>query len=99
KSQTFGLQLNNKHNFFNDYNADKELFNTGQRGFGKLESKNNKAYLSYSKQLIYFNGKRKVHLVSLIEENILLNSAKSVRSDSTKILLLVCLFSIFLSWF
>lgn len=98
KSQTFGLQLNNQHNFFNDYNADEELFNEGQRGFGELEGKNDKTYLSYSNELTYFNGKRKVYLVSLMEEGVLLNSARTVRADSTKILLLVCLFSIFLSW-
>src|SRR5690606_22435543 len=98
KSQTFGLQLNKQHNFFYDYNANPKLFNADQRGFGKLEGKNNKSYLSYSKQLTYFNGKRKVYLVSLLEEDVLLNSAKAVRADSIKILLLVCLFSIFLSW-
>src|SRR5690606_33682598 len=49
-------------------------------------------------ELTYFNGQRKVYLLSLMEEDVLLNSARAVRADSTKILLLVCLFSIFLSW-
>ncbi len=98
KSQTFGLQLNNQHNFFNEYNTNLEFFNADQRKFGELEGKNNKTYLSYTKGLTYFNEKRNIYLVSLMEEDILLNSARAVRSDSTKILLFICLFSIFLSW-
>lgn len=98
KAQTFGLQLKNQHNFFNDYNVTPKFINADQRGFGKLKGINNNTYLSYSKELSYFNSKRKVYLISLMEEDVLLNSARNVRADSTKILLLVCLFSIFLSW-
>src|SRR5690606_12324637 len=83
KSQTFGLQLNNQYNFFNEYNANPGLFNESQRGFGELKGINNKTYLSYSKELSYFNGERKVYLLSLMEEDVLLNSARAVRADST----------------
>src|SRR5690606_37088971 len=68
KSQTFGLQLNNQHNFFNEYNTNLEFFNADQRKFGELEGKNNKTYLSYTKGLTYFNEKRNIYLVSLMEE-------------------------------
>src|SRR5690606_6045119 len=39
KSQTFGLQLNNQHNFFNEYNISPDFFNTDQKRFGELEGK------------------------------------------------------------
>src|SRR5690606_15485576 len=56
-------------------------------------------YLSFVKEFSYFKGLRKVYLVTALEENALLRSARIVRTESIQTLLWVCLFSLLLSYF
>ena len=99
KSQQFGLQVNKDHNFFKNFNINETLLNSTKEGFIGLKTANESTYLSYIKPLSYFQGKQKIHLVSNIEENVLLKSARSVRASSIKILILVCLISVLFTWF
>ena len=99
RSQQFGLQTKEFQNFFSDYNIEENSIAPLKEGFEQLTKSPEGNYLSYLKELPYFDGKRKIFLISNMEQNILLKNALTVRSESIQTLLWVCLFSILLSWF
>lgn len=95
KSQKqFGLQTGKGYNFFTDFMIARDKVVRQERYFGRLEDLQDHTYLSDIKELTYFQGKRKVYLISAIEQNILMQSARAVRADSIRTLLWVCSFSI-----
>src|SRR5690606_38719698 len=97
KAIEFGLQTGTNQNFFNDFNVDKTAVLSKQ--FKELNNSSKTNLLSYFKEITYFKGTRKLYLVSTVRDSILMRSAKLVRSESFKILLVVCFFSIVVSWF
>ena len=99
RSRQFGQQTRKFQNFYSDFNVPYSSQNPPKDGFHQLTGQNHSSYLSYFKGLPYFDGKRKIFLISNMDQNILLKNALSVRSDSIQTLLWVCLFSILLSWF
>ena len=99
RSQQFGQQTRKFQNFYSDFNVDDSSQTPPKDGFQQLTGQNGSSYLSYFKELPYFDGKRKIFLISNMDQNILLKNALSVRSESIQTLLWVCLFSILLSWF
>ena len=95
KAEEFGVQTKTKLNFYNDFNLNPNpILN---HGFSQLNRKTKENLLSYIKELTYFNGLRKLYLISTIEDNALMGSALLVRRDSLQTLLWVCLFSILIS--
>ena len=99
RSQQFGQQTGKSQNFYSDFNIAKDNHSPAKDGFQQLNGNDESSYLSYFKELPYFDGKRKIYLISNMEQNILLKNALTVRSESIQTLLWVCLFSILLSWF
>ncbi|RAJ06157.1 ATP-binding protein [Arenibacter echinorum] len=99
RSRQFGQQTRKFQNFYSDFNVSYSSQSLPKDGFHQLTGQNNSSYLSYFKELPYFDGKRKIFLISNMDQNILLKNALNVRSDSIQTLLWVCLFSILLSWF
>ncbi|WP_111309334.1 ATP-binding protein [Confluentibacter sediminis] len=97
KTQQFGVQTKTNFNFFNDFNLKSSSHLND--GFSQLNEKTKGDLLSYIKPLTYFQGVRKLYLISTIEDNTLMASALLVRRDSLQTLLWVCLFSILISWF
>ncbi len=93
----FGLQTENGYNYFKDFRIARDTVILQKNHFRELKDANDNTYLSNSKELSYFQGKRKVYLISSIEQNVLLQSARAVRSESIKILLWVCAISILIS--
>ena len=99
RSQQFGQQTRKSQNFYSDFKVLNSSPEPAKDGFQQLIGQNDSNYLSYIKELPYFDGKRKIFLISNMDQNILLKNALSVRSESIQTLLWVCLFSILLSWF
>ena len=97
EQKQFGLQTGQNYNFFSDFNIPRDTAISQQSYFGQLEDHQDHTYLSDIKELSYFQGKRKVYLISSIEQNILFQSARTVRADSIQTLVWVCLFSILIS--
>lgn len=93
----FGLQTKKDFNFFTDFRIARDTVISQKSYFGQLKDVKYNTYLIDSKELAYFQGKRKVYLISSIEQNVLLQSARAVRLESIKILLWVCAFSILIS--
>ncbi|MBM1105398.1 hypothetical protein JQC67_04510 [Aurantibacter crassamenti] len=94
----FGLQTKTGHNFFKDFTISKKKIFSSENYFGDIKNTIGNVYLSNVKQLKYFQGKRNIYLISLIEQNVLLQSAKAVRIYSLKTLFLVCIFSLIVSY-
>ncbi len=99
RSRQFGQQTGTFHNFYSDFNTQNNTKEPQKDGFQQLTGQNGSSYLSYFKELPYFDGKRNIFLISNMDQNILLKNALNVRSESIQTLLWVCLFSILLSWF
>lgn len=99
RSRQFGQQTGNFQNFYSDFNIQNSPKEPQKDAFQQLTGQNGNSYLSFFKELPYFDGKRKIFLISNMDQNILLKNALSVRSESIQTLLWVCLFSILLSWF
>ena len=99
RSLQFGQQTRKFQNFYSDFQVRNSSPEPAKDGFQQLIGENDNNYLSYFKELSYFDGKRKIFLISNMDQNILLKNALSVRSESIQTLLWVCLFSILLSWF
>jgi two-component system, sensor histidine kinase len=97
KSQQFGNQTKTNYNFFSDFNLDKTI--VANEGFNTLNNKGNSDLLSYFKEITYFQGIRKLHLISTVQDSILMENALLVRKSSLETLLFVCLLSIIISWF
>ncbi|AOW19790.1 ATP-binding response regulator [Urechidicola croceus] len=96
----FGSQLKTNQNFYTNYKTDLENISSNTTHFIKLNdnvSSNN--YLSFTKKLTYFNDTRNMFLVSMIEQNKLLQSAQQVGVNSFKTMLVICLFCILVSYF
>lgn len=94
----FNAQTNTGFNFYTDFKIDAEAATGQKHQFGQLEGSKGNTYMGVIKELSYFHGIRKVYLISFIEQNILLKTARSVRADSLRTLLWICLFSILMSW-
>ncbi|MDT0685404.1 ATP-binding protein [Autumnicola psychrophila] len=92
----FASQRNKSHNFYTDFNVDPVEKLSSHENFDLLKTEN-QIYLSSIKELEYFKGKRKVYLISSIEQQILLESARAVRRYSLRTLFVVCLLSILVS--
>ena len=99
RSLQFGQQTRKFQNFYTDFNVSNSSQEPPKNGFQQLVGQNDGRYLSYFKELSYFDGKRKIYLISNIGQNILLKNALKVRAESIQTLLWVCLLSILLSWF
>lgn len=99
RAQQFGQQTQKFQNFYSQFNIDSSSEELLKDGFHQLTGHNEASYLSYFKELPYFDGKRKIYLISNMEQNILLKNALTVRAESIQTLLWVCLCSILLSWF
>ncbi|MGE5944830.1 MAG: ATP-binding protein, partial [Flavobacteriales bacterium] len=97
KSQQFGVQTKTNSNFYTDFNLEPNP--VLKDGFNQLNENTKGGLLSYIKELTYFQGLRKLYLVSTIEDNALMGGALLVRRNSLQTLLWVCLFSILMSWF
>ena len=97
--KAFGLQTQKDYDFYSDFEIKRDTLISQEKLMGQLKGLHDHTYLSYIKKLTYFQEKRNVYLISLIEQNLLLQSAKEVRSESVRTLLWVCLFSILVSWF
>lgn len=97
RSQQFGLQTKQYQNFYEDYSINKDTSPILKEGFTQLEKTPNYTYLCHVKELTFFDGKRKILLISTMEKKILLKNALAVRSKSLQSLLWVCLFSFLLS--
>lgn len=95
----FGIQTQKEFSFYSDFEIGRDTLISKEKMLGQLNGPNDHTYLSHIRKLTYFQGKRDVYLISLIEQNLLLQSARGVRAESLRILLWVCLFSILLSWF
>tara|TARA_R110002049_G_scaffold17731_4_gene68767 strand:+ start:3662 stop:6154 length:2493 start_codon:yes stop_codon:yes gene_type:complete len=95
----FGVQTQKEYAFYSDFDIGRDTHISKEKMLGQLNGLSDHKYLSYIRKLTYFQGKRDVYLVALIEQNLLLQSAKGVRSESLRILLWVCLCSILMSWF
>ncbi|TBW29122.1 ATP-binding protein [Gramella sp. KN1008] len=96
KSEQFGFQKGNSSNFFSDFDIDNANLSSWEKDFQSITRDQN-AFLSYTKELEYFNGRRKIHLIAMIEEDALMESAVMVRSYSLRNLIIVCLFSLITS--
>src|SRR5690606_18137465 len=95
--QQFGIQTKTNFNFYFDFNLSPH--HPIKEGYNQLYEQTKGDILSYIKELTYFQGVRALYLVSTIEDNVLMASASVVRENSIQTLLIVCLFSILLSWF
>ena len=94
----FSAQTHQGFNFYTDFKIDPDVATGQKQYFGQLEGSKGSTYMGAIKQLSYFNGIRKVYLISYIEQNILLESARAVRANSLRTLFWICLFSILMSW-
>ena len=97
RTQQFGIQTKQYQNFYEDFNTNKDTPQRLKEGFTQLEKTPSGSYLCHVKELTFFDGKRKIFLISNMEKNILLKNALAVRSKSLQTLLWVCLCSILLS--
>jgi len=97
RSQQFGLQTKQYQNFYEDYSINKDTSPILKEGFTQLKKTPNDSYLCHVKELTFFDGKRKILLISTMEKKILLKNALAVKSKSLQSLLWVCLFSFLLS--
>src|SRR5690606_33184770 len=97
-ARQFGVQLGHGYSFLTDFDVPVDsLIRTS--GTLSLNDRDHDVYLSFVKEFSYFKGLRKVYLVTALEENALLRSARIVRTESIQTLLWVCLFSLLLSYF
>lgn len=96
KTVQFASQKGNIANFFSDIDMKDQEIYTHDQQFESFH-KNDKTFLSFIKELEYFNGSRKIYLVSAIEQEALMKSALMVRSYSLRTLFVVCLFSLIIS--
>ena len=94
REKTFAKQRQSEFNFFGDFKIDKKEMVENV----KIPEMINDDFLSYVTVLSYFKGKRTIYMVSLIDRNTLLKSAREVRLGSIKTLILVCVLSIIISW-
>ncbi|MFI1773695.1 ATP-binding protein [Thalassobellus citreus] len=99
KDKEFASQMDTSHNFYTDFNVDAQSITNSDNTADNSTKTFNNDLLSYIKELNYFQQKRKVYLISTLKQKVLLKSAQSVKKDSIKTLLWVCLISILVSWF
>ncbi|AYN67651.1 response regulator [Euzebyella marina] len=93
----FAFQTGKSYNYFTDFKIGKDSVINQASFFGQIKDIQNNVYLCGLRELIYFHGSRKIYLISSIEQDILLQSARAVRSDSLKTSLWVCGFAIVIS--
>ncbi len=95
-SKEFGMQRRTGYSFEQDFNFN--IFDSTSIA-GEYQDKQGNSYLYFVLPLNYFHDQRRVFLISAIDENTLLQSARSVRRESLQSLTLVCLLSLLLSYF
>ncbi|NNE75635.1 MAG: cache domain-containing protein, partial [Pricia sp.] len=93
----FSNQTKNNHNFFSDFRVPQDTMLSQEYYFGRLTDLHQNVYLSNFKKLSYFKGQHEIYLISSIEQNVLLQGAHAVRSESIQTLFWVCIFSILMS--
>ena len=93
----FAFQTGKSYNYFTDFKIGKDSVINQANFFGQIKDIQDNVYLCGISELIYFHGSRKIYLISSIEQDILLQSARAVRSDSLKTSLWVCGFAIVIS--
>ncbi|MCB0686057.1 MAG: response regulator [Saprospiraceae bacterium] len=91
----FSRQRNSNFSFGNDY---AQPLNSLPPGVGNLRDTKGNFYIDFLRPLEYMQGKRVIYLMSAIDEDTLLDSARKVRRESFQNLAIVCLFSILLSY-
>ncbi len=96
EEEQFASQNGKDFNFYSDFNINPNKITGRDENFDLLQA-HDQSYLSFIKELEYFKGRRKVYLISSIEQQVLLESARTVRAYSLRTLLIVCLISILIS--
>ena len=98
-AKCFGKQLHNDESFKKDFNKNMlEVTHNTSKEFDLLKGSNELNYLYHLEELSYFYGQRKIYLLSIIEERLVLQSAHIVREKSFKIVLVICLLALILSF-
>lgn len=92
----FATQRDKNHNFYKDFSIKPEEITDLSENFDLLQT-GDRSYISLIKEIEYFKGRRKVYLISAIEQKILMSSAQKVRAYSLRTLFVVCLLSILIS--
>lgn len=96
ENEEFASQKGKINNFFTDFKTNKSELTSQNQRFDTLH-KNDRTFLSFIKELEYFNGRRKIYLISSVEQETLMESALMVRSYSLRTLVIVCLISLIIS--
>lgn len=96
KTEQFAGQKGNNANFFTDFDMNDQEFPANNQQFASFHKKG-KTFLSFIKELEYFNGRRKIYLIAAIEQEALMKSALMVRSYSLRTLFVICLLSLLIS--
>lgn len=98
-AKCFGLQLHNGESFKKDFNKNmQEVTHNPSKEFDLLQDGNGLNYLYHLEELSYFYGQKKIYLLSIIEEKLVLQSALVVREKSFKIVLGICLLALIFSF-
>lgn len=95
----FGKQLNNGASFQKDFDKNMhEVSNDTYKEFDLLKDNKGLNYLYHLEELSYFYGQRKIYLLSVIEERLVLQSAHLVREKSLLIISIICVLALILSF-
>ncbi|MEQ6121940.1 ATP-binding protein [Reichenbachiella sp. MALMAid0571] len=98
-AKCFGKQLHNEESFKKDFNKNmQEVTHSASKEFDLLQDGKGLNYLYHLEELSYFYGQRKIYLLSIVEERLVLQSAHNVREKSFKIVLVICLLALILSF-
>lgn len=85
----FGDQLDNDNFFYRDFDLTVDDKIAQQSGFETMHNKDGTPILYHAETLSYFQGRQKIYLLSVLEENLLFQSAYVVRNKSLLLTLLV----------
>lgn len=99
-AQCFGMQLNSGEMMTKYFNKTiQEISANIPGGFDVMQDHNGMDFLYNAEELDYFDERRKIYLLSLVEKSLVLKSAHEVRSKSLKIVLITCLLALLFSFF
>lgn len=97
--QCFGIQLKSGKSLTKYFNKSMLDISAEVSGtFDVMQDLKGMDYLYHVEGLGYFEERRKIYLLSLIEKNLVLQSAHNVRSKSIKIVFVVCLMALLFSF-
>ncbi|MFT7036957.1 MAG: signal transduction histidine kinase/CheY-like chemotaxis protein [Cyclobacteriaceae bacterium] len=95
----FGKQLNNGASFQKDFDKNMhEVSHDTSKEFDLLKDNKGLNYLYHLEELSYFYGQRKIYLLSVIEERLVLQSAHLVKEKSLLIISIICMVALMLSF-